>query len=76
MLVKYLGKNKDYLRTGEKYKISYSCNKHGASVMIDGYGGYAYDSIADLALDWDILGDKFVRAEVMEDYMSSMVRLP
>jgi hypothetical protein len=44
--------------------------------MIDGYGGYAYDSIVDLALDWDILGDRFVRVEVMEDYMNRMAKLP
>lgn len=76
MLVKYLGKNKDYLRTGEKYKISYCCNKYGASVMIDGYGGYAYNSIADLALDWDILEGKFVNVEKFNEFRKVMGRMP
>lgn len=76
MKVKYLGKNKDFLVTGEEYDISYCCNKYGASVEIRGKGGYAYNSIVDLALDWNILEGKFISVEEFNKFKSRIARMP
>lgn len=76
MLVQYQGKKSNIFKYGKEYDIDYVCGSKGGYVIVDDCHQIVYDNVVDLALDWNILGDKFVRAEVMEDYMSRMVKLP
>lgn len=74
--VQYLGKS-SFLEHGKEYEMYWSANDDYALAEVIGVGKFSYESITDLALDWDILNrEKFIQADVMHEYIDRMARLP
>ena len=76
MLVKYLGNNNSLLKHGKEYNIDYVCGNKGGYVIVEDSQRVLYDSVVDLALDWDILGDKFITREEYKETMKMFTVLP
>ncbi|MBR5597916.1 MAG: hypothetical protein IKW30_10970 [Lachnospiraceae bacterium] len=71
MKVKYRGRSRDF-EYGKEYNISFIVNAHGGSVYVEDYGTINYDGIADLALDWNVLGQEFISRK---DYLEMVERM-
>ena len=76
MKVQYLGNNNGILRCNEEYDIDYVCGNKGGYVIVGDSHQILYDSVVDLALDWNILGDMFIKRDEAEEKMKLMARLP